>query len=309
MRNRTYGDLFKLVRSLAGVGTFAPSEVDDVENLINRRFAEAYNSSQMWPRYLVNGEPRTIVAGRTVQTSEDSIHIYGAGDSDVNGLYRRNELVTQIPTFTKYDSNEIKIGNELFSLVSDGTMGYIVKGTPSLSISTSPRLYQGTMQSETTPISYPASGWTALSGSSPAPFAQDLSYIGEFQRIHSDEPFVNNSAKEYEFFVTSRGAEILNVRNNNAGLAYVTYKKDFVPFAVITNHSASTDLVPEEFFEFIAHAAYADFLRMDGQTDKALAEEQRAQVYLALELERVDIMSNNNTINKRFSTYVNRQSR
>ena len=28
-----------------------------------------------------------------------------------------------------------------------------------------------------------------------------------------------------------------------------------------------------------------------------------------LELEKVDIISNNNTVNKRFSTYVNRQSR
>ena len=122
----------------------------------------------MWPRYLVTGEPRTIVAGRTVQTSEDSIYIYGAGDSEVNGLYRRNEDVNSTATFTKYDSNEIKSGNELFSLVSDGVIGYIVKGSPSLNTSTNPRYYQGTMESQTfdlvgnqlirTPISYPSSG-------------------------------------------------------------------------------------------------------------------------------------------------------
>ena len=48
---------------------------------------------------------------------------------------------------------------------------------------------------------------------------------------------------------------------------------------------------------------------MDGQTDKAMAEEQVAGTYLALELEKIDLRSNNNTINKKFSTYVNRQSR
>jgi hypothetical protein len=48
---------------------------------------------------------------------------------------------------------------------------------------------------------------------------------------------------------------------------------------------------------------------MDGQHDKALTEEQVAGTYLALELEKIDMRSNNNTINKRFSTYVSRQAR
>ena len=38
-------------------------------------------------------------------------------------------------------------------------------------------------------------------------------------------------------------------------------------------------------------------------------EEQNAKNYLDLELERIDLISNNNTINNRFTTYVNRQSR
>ena len=54
MQTRTYGDLFKLIQSLAGVGSFATSEKDDIANFINRRFFEAFNTSQMWPRYLKN---------------------------------------------------------------------------------------------------------------------------------------------------------------------------------------------------------------------------------------------------------------
>jgi hypothetical protein len=48
---------------------------------------------------------------------------------------------------------------------------------------------------------------------------------------------------------------------------------------------------------------------MDGQHGKALTEEQLAQDYLDTQLEKIDIRSNNNSINKKFSTYVNRQSR
>ena len=48
---------------------------------------------------------------------------------------------------------------------------------------------------------------------------------------------------------------------------------------------------------------------MDGQTDKALIEEQTGGNYLALELEKIDLRSNNNTTLKKFSTYVNRQAR
>ena len=92
--------------------------------------------------------------------------------------------------------------------------------------------------------------------------------------------------------------------------AYVTYKKKFEPFNVTQDYLLTlAPAVPEEFFAFIAHAAYADFLRMDGQHQKALIEEQTAQGSLDLQLERNDIISNNNNANIRFSTYVSRQSR
>jgi hypothetical protein len=48
---------------------------------------------------------------------------------------------------------------------------------------------------------------------------------------------------------------------------------------------------------------------MDGQHEKAQLEQGNAEGFLAAELERIDVIMNNNTINKRFTTYVNRQSR
>jgi len=210
MQNRTYGDLFKLIQSLAGVGSFAASEQDDIANFINRRFFEAYQTSQMWPRYIVIGEERDI----------------------------------------------------------------------------------------------------ATSPAQTIPYAEaGKNTIAEFIRIHRKQPFLNNSELEYDFYVDADGAHILNIVTSEEDKGYVTYKKQFSPFTVSSSYSTDTTDVPAEFFHYIAHAAYADFLRMDGQTDKALIEEGTAGNYLALELEKVDLRMNNSTINKRFSTYVNRQSR
>jgi hypothetical protein len=64
-----------------------------------------------------------------------------------------------------------------------------------------------------------------------------------------------------------------------------------------------------EFFYFAAHATFADFLRMDGQLDKAMAEETVAQGYLASELQKAESQRNNNITVRRISTHLSRQSR
>lgn len=127
--------------------------------------------------------------------------------------------------------------------------------------------------------------------------------IGEFIRIHRKQAFLNDSSLEYDFYVDSNGANILNIVNTEDTSAFVTYKKELAPF------TETSEDIPLEFFYFVAHAAYADFLRMDGQHGKALTEEQIARNYLDIELEKIDIRNNNNSINHKFSTYVNRQSR
>ena len=50
------------------------------------------------------------------------------------------------------------------------------------------------------------------SGSSTVPFT---SSIGEFIRIHRTDPFVRNSASEYEFYVDADGAHILNITSTS----------------------------------------------------------------------------------------------
>ena len=143
--------------------------------------------------------------------------------------------------------------------------------------------------------------------SSPAstiPYAEaGKNTIYEWIRIHRTQPFLRQSALEFDFYVDSNGAHILNLTTADATSAFVTYKKELSQF------TANSTNIPGEWFAFMAHTAYADFLRMDGQHDKALNEEQVAQSYIAMELEKVDNMMNNNTALKRFSTYINRQAR
>jgi len=203
MQTRTYGDLFKLIQSLAGVGSFATSEQDDVANLINRRYFEAYQTSQMWPRYLVVGEERTIESGQVVPYAETG------------------------------------------------------KNT-----------------------------------------------IGEFIRIHRQQPFLNNSTLEFDFYVDSSGAHILNISTADASSAYITYKKELV-----TGFNQDSTNIPSEFVDYIIYTALSDFYTGDGQTEKAALAAAQADLMLDREIFRVDKKMNNNTVNKRFSTYVSRQAR
>ena len=341
MQTRTYGDLFKLIQSLAGVGSFAPTEADDVANLINRRFLQAFNESPIWPRYLVTSEERDIISlnisGLGAGTSSDRSSVAngnyilaGQDDGNAGGVAGTNVYYNLA---TDSQPNEQDVGNAtvLYKRAStnrweleDGTdVNFNADGTVSVDAAGGDALL---VEADTVKKDNPSevATWTLTTASVSGtplivdkqliPYAQTgKNTIGSFNRIHRKKAFLNQSAIEYEFFVDFDGANILNITSTTDNSAFVTYKKQFTPFTVtgstVADFTGSTVEVPAEFFAYLAHATYADFLRMDGQTDKAFAEENTATVALALELEKIDIISNNNTVNKRFSTYVNRQSR
>ena len=202
-------DLYDLITALAGVTSFTTNEKTQLLNFAKRRMFEAYQSTPMWPRYLVVGEERTVSS-------------------------------SVIP-FTQTSKND----------------------------------------------------------------------IAEFVRIHRTQPFLQNSALEFEFFVQSDGAHILNLTTSDASSAFVTYKKELtdIPSTFNLDGDKVTQEIPLEFFYYVAHTTYADFLRMDGQHQKAIVEEQNAQGYLSSELEKTDQIMNNNTVKKRINTYVSQQSR
>lgn len=311
MQTRTYGDLFKLVQSLAGVTAFATNEQDDIANLINRRYQVAYNTSQMWPRYLVPSEKRDISAyvlsgADSTSTINQNYRLLGQqNDSDSKNIYEG--LTTPTTRIYHNGTNWVVATGTTFTRQTNGKYTRVVAGSVVFTEADSPSK-DHIEDVETWSTS--SAAILSVVAQSLIPYAQtNKNTIGEFLRIHRKQAFLNHSSIEYDFFVDFNGANLLNIANTTDNEAFVTYKKNLTLFTTSSDYTNSTEEVPAEFFQYIAYGAYADFLRMDGQHDKAQLESENAELSLAQQLERVDAIMNNNTINKKFSTYVNRQSR
>jgi hypothetical protein len=333
MQTRTYGELFKLISALCGTGQqLAVPEQDQLRQFINRRFQEAFNSSPVWPRYLVTSEERRIIA-LTIENAA------GTGASNINGDYYL------LGTQKSGGSSNAKVGSNIYSKTTSADDGSTIDGTAiyekfasgnqwiiddaaaiarssdgSLNVqSAGTKRYEEDSTIDHTSAPYEVTVWGTFNSASGRPTVlqkQAIPYtetnrnnIGEFNKIHRKTPFINNSSIEYDFSVDIDGANILNIRNTEDSSAYVTYKREFTPYTITSGYYDSALEVPQEFYNYIAHTAFADFLRMQGKSEQALAEEQVGAFLLAQELEKIDIRNNNNTVNKRFSTYVNRQSR
>jgi hypothetical protein len=119
-------------------------------------------------------------------------------------------------------------------------------------------------------------------------------------RIHKEDPTTTRYPDEYTFLteMDSGGYPSVKIIEPTAldGVnVYITYRKDLR--GEINSGSATTGYygdeagdeqnVPNFFFDYLAHSAYAGFLRGDGQTEKAFAEEQNAEAMLAQEIDLV----------------------
>jgi len=338
MQTRTYGDLFKITSALIGTGgELDVTEQDQLSHFINRRFQQAFDESPVWPRYLVSSEARDIisliVSGLGAGSSTDS-------SSEVNGNYiligqDKGDSGAVAGTNVYYNpavgTKTSSVNNSTVIYKRSSTNRWEIEGTSNIGINAdgtvSVQAGQGlavTLLVEADSAKkdnpYEVVTWTLttakLSGTPLVVDEQFIPYaqtgkdtIGDFNRIHRKKAFQNNSSMEYDFFVDFNGANILNIANSTDNEAFVSYKKQFTPFTVTSDYYNSVVEVPGEFFNYIAHAVYADFLRVQNRQEQAIAEEQVAQGYLFQELEKIDLRSNNNSIGKKFSTYVNRQSR
>ena len=337
MQTRTYGDLFKITSALIGTGgQLDVTEQDQLSHFINRRFQQAFDESPVWPRYLVSSEAREIISLTvsglaTGSSSDQSAKINGnyillGQDTGTGGAVVGTNVYYNPAIGTRSSSS---IGSATIIYKRSSTNRWEIEINSSIDIAADGSIAVDATSGDTALVEADAGKkdnpsevvtWTltaTLVSGTPLvvdeqliPYAQtSKDTIGDFNRIHRKRAFQNNSSMEYDFFVDFNGANILNIANSTDNEAFVSYKKQFTPFIVTSDYYNSVVEVPGEFFNYIAHAVYADFLRVQNRQEQALAEEQVAQTYLALELEKIDIRSNNNTINKRFSTYVNRQSR
>ena len=138
MQTRTYGDLFKLIQSLAGVTAFATNEQDDIANLINRNYSVVYNTIQMWPRYLVSSEGRDInaytLSGATSSTNTSVNQNYkflGSNDGNVGtaGTNVYQGVTTSTVIIYKDSNNAWKVDSSASATIQSDGDYRVVAGT------------------------------------------------------------------------------------------------------------------------------------------------------------------------------------
>lgn len=129
------------------------------------------------------------------------------------------------------------------------------------------------------------------------PYTQvGLETVGTFLKIQAVAPYTTASPQDYNFYVDSAGAKLIT--SATPANAFVTYKK-----ILADTYGETTGLqsaVPAEWFDYIAHGVYSDYLRAEGQQEKSLAADQEAAMILEDELIQVDQQGAGMTFGSRF---------
>jgi len=134
-----------------------------------------------------------------------------------------------------------------------------------------------------------------------------LDSVDTFILIHRTEPYVLESAQDFDFYVDFNGAKITD-GSLNSSAAFVTYKKQTTD-VYGDGTSGTTTSIPDEWFEYLAHGTYSDWLRAEGQMEKAVVADQEAMDKLTDELIRIDEMRSTALVSTRIQTNANMQSR
>jgi hypothetical protein len=129
------------------------------------------------------------------------------------------------------------------------------------------------------------------------PYTQaSLDTIGTFLKIQAVAPYTTASPQDFNFYVDSAGAKLITSATPTA--AFVTYKK-----ILSDTYGETTDLqkdIPSEWFDYIAHGVYSDYLRAEGQQEKSQLADQEAAMILNDELVQIEQQGAGMTFGTRF---------
>ena len=120
--------------------------------------------------------------------------------------------------------------------------------------------------------------------------------IMEIHQVYTKNPFTDSTAVLLDFKLLD-GYLILPANSSVSSVFIVgtavrpTYGKD----------AGEESNVPDFLANYLVAGALSDFLRGDGQTEAAMQEENRAEEYLALEIDRAERLQSQNKIT--FNTY------
>lgn len=130
--------------------------------------------------------------------------------------------------------------------------------------------------------------------------------IDTFLRIFKEAPYIKNSVNEFDFTVTSEGAKLI-AGDLDPSTAFVTYKAQLTD--LYGDGSGEQSLIPAEWFQYLAHGTYADYLRAEGQQEKAALADAEAEALLTEELIRLDENHTSGFVSNNIRTNSNMQLR
>jgi hypothetical protein len=204
-------------------------------------------------------EPRTASRGY-IATTEDGYNVYGAGITEVNGLYVRNgDSSDGRPAYTLYGSDGT---TPLYNIWSDSTQIPIWKITSS-GIDESGLSSYSRFNAPTSEVP-PASGWgTGNIGISPGPIVQALSEIGEAMGYWSGAKWEGGDPTSLTAYPDQNG---IRVASNVTGTVYVAFKKAWTD-TYGNGESGTLATVPTEWAEFMAYDAARSYRASQGGED------------------------------------------
>jgi hypothetical protein len=132
------------------------------------------------------------------------------------------------------------------------------------------------------------------------------SSVDTFLRIFKQAPYISSSVQEFDYTVTAEGATLV-AGDLNPSTAFLTYKAQFAD--TYGDGAGETSSVPAEWFQYLAHGTYADYLRAEGQQEKAALADQEAEALLTEELIRLDENHTSGFVSNRIRTNANMQLR
>jgi hypothetical protein len=143
--------------------------------------------------------------------------------------------------------------------------------------------------------------------SSLIPYSESgLSPIDTFLRVYKQAPYIASSVQEYDIIVTANGATLV-CGDLDPTEAFVTYKAQLVD--AYGEGSGEVATIPAEWYQYIAHGTYSDYLRAEGQQEKSVIADQEAEMLLQDELIRLDENHTSGLVSNRIFTNANMQLR
>ena len=133
-----------------------------------------------------------------------------------------------------------------------------------------------------------------------------LSSIDTFLRVYKQAPYISSSVQEYDIMVTASGATLVS-GDLNPTEAFVTYKAQLTD--TYGDGSGESTTIPAEWYQYMAHGTYADYLRAEGQQEKSALADQEAELLLQDELIRLDENHTSGLVSNRIFTNANMQMR